>query len=233
MKKLLDIGCGPGGFINFSYYKKLEKIYTIHGVDFLEENIKLIKKNYPKGTFHVGNAEKLPFPAKSFDAILARHILEHAHNVRKVLGEIKRVCKKDAEIFIAVPHPRFESIMTKFIPHYMREGFHHERVIDKKILIRLLTEEEFTIKKVTNDKWPIFILDLLLGFFARIGARIEMQSQTGIFTIGEKNYTKNKKDSSLYQVAYDLMDIINKVFPFMNRIIPFEIEVYARYEKKN
>ncbi len=41
MKKLLDVGCGSGGYINLSYYKELEKEYRIYGIVMKEFSIKM------------------------------------------------------------------------------------------------------------------------------------------------------------------------------------------------
>lgn len=231
MKKLLDVGCGSGGYINLSCYKELEKEYKIYGIDFLEENIISIKKRYPQGSFKFGDAHAIPFPEKSFDAVLARHVLEHVYDIKKTIKEIKRICKNNAEIFIAVPHPRFEHVMMHIIPHYLKKGHHHERIFNKDEFCKMLVQEGFKIEKITNDKWPIFILDLFFGFFASISKKVRMQDQTGIFVVGENDYTQKNKLDFFYQYLYLLINAFNNLLPFMNIIIPFEINVQAKYEK--
>lgn len=231
MKKLLDVGCGSGGYINLSYYKELEKEYRIYGIDFLEENIISIKKRYPGGSFRVGDVHNLPFKDNSFDAILARHVLEHVYNIEKTIREIKRVCKKNALLFVAVPHPRFEHVMMYLIPHYMKKKHHHERIFNKDEFVKMLVREGFKIEKITNDKWPIFILDLFFGFLTSISKKVRMKEQTGIFVVGENDYTQKNKLDFLYKYFYLLINAFNSFLPFMNIIIPFEINVQAKYEK--
>jgi len=231
MKKLLDVGCGSGGYINLSYYKKLEQEYKIYGIDFLKKNIRSIEKRYPQGSFKLGDVHVIPFPDKSFDAVLARHVLEHVYDIKKTIKEIKRICKKNAEVFIAIPHPRFEHVMMHIVPHYMKKRHHHERIFNRDEFIKMLAREGFRIEKITNDKWPIFVLDLFFGLLARISKKVKMQEQTGIFIVGENDYTQKNKLDFLYRYFYLLINVFNNLFPFMNRIIPFEIKLQAKYEK--
>lgn len=55
----------------------------------------------------VGSVTILPFPDKSFDAVLAAEVLEHIRfeDVPKALREIVRVARKSA--IISVPHPGY------------------------------------------------------------------------------------------------------------------------------
>lgn len=46
----------------------------------------------------------LAFPDNTFDEVIAFHIIEHIHNLSKLLSEIHRVCKHGARIKIEAPH---------------------------------------------------------------------------------------------------------------------------------
>ena len=45
----------------------------------------------------------LPFPDRSFDAVIANHSLEHVHHLSGVLAEIGRVVRAEGSLFVAVP----------------------------------------------------------------------------------------------------------------------------------
>lgn len=55
----------------------------------------------------IGEVEALPFTNKSFDYIIASHVLEHAHNPAKFLNELTRVGKRG---YIETPLPLRERI---------------------------------------------------------------------------------------------------------------------------
>lgn len=72
-----------------------------------------IKKGYVnldfcrlKGVDCVHDINKFPWPFKNneFDEVYASHILEHVDDLTKVMKELKRICRKDARIFIRAPH---------------------------------------------------------------------------------------------------------------------------------
>ena len=53
--------------------------------------------------FVQADALRLPFPDRSFDAVVANHSLEHVHHLSGVLAEIGRVVRTEASLFVAVP----------------------------------------------------------------------------------------------------------------------------------
>lgn len=94
-KRVLDIGCGAGLYVDYLAKKGLQA----YGVDFVDEFITQAKK-LKKGTFVKGQAEKLPFKDDAFDTCLLFNILEHAVE-DKTLKEAKRIAKK--RILVIVP----------------------------------------------------------------------------------------------------------------------------------
>lgn len=77
---LLDIGCGTG--ISTNYFDVLSI-----GIDNSKEMIKQSKE----GNLIYGQAEKLPFPDKSFNTIISVTSFHNFKNMEKALLEIKRV----------------------------------------------------------------------------------------------------------------------------------------------
>lgn len=94
-KKVLDVGCGYGLYVDYLNKQGIEAT----GLDFVDEFIKFAKET-KKGTFIKGEAEKLPFQDNFFDTIILFDILEHGDDI-KILKEAKRVSEK--AILVIVP----------------------------------------------------------------------------------------------------------------------------------
>lgn len=81
--RILDIGAGTG--ISAKYFKNIV---------LLDPSKEMLKR--AKGKTVVGKAEEIPFPAKTFDAIISITSLHHT-KIKKAIKEIKRVSKKDCQ----------------------------------------------------------------------------------------------------------------------------------------
>ncbi len=226
MKKLLDIGCGPGAIVNIGYYNKF-KDTQIYGIDNLKKNIGRIKKRFPQGVFNYSAAEKLPFKDNYFDYILARHVLEHVDDIDKTLREIKRVTKNGATIMIAVPHEKMENVLKSLDPHYLGEGHHHQRMFTQKVIIDLLKKHGFKIIKVSKEKWPLFVYTTSLYFLSKFTKHVEMEEQTGAFRLGKFRYLQAKSIYPILNIISGILSGLNYTLPFFNKLIPFEIEIIA------
>lgn len=95
---ILDVGTGPGNFIKV--LKETFPTAKITGVDPMTELLDEAKRKYPDVQFIQGVAEKLPFPAVTFDVAGISMALHHLTKVSKGLREIKRVVKKGGWIII-------------------------------------------------------------------------------------------------------------------------------------
>src|SRR3989344_7037304 len=80
-KKVLDIGCGFGLYVDYLSSLGFESF----GVDFIGEFIKKAKKN-KEGIFIKAKAEKLPFKNNFFNTVLLFDVLEHGDDI-KILKE--------------------------------------------------------------------------------------------------------------------------------------------------
>jgi tRNA (uracil-5-)-methyltransferase TRM9 len=102
--KLLNVGCGHGpDFIPFAGR------FELHGVDFSQQMIKLAGKYAVKFKFEanllVAEAQWLPYRDGAFDraiAVASYHHIKGKEQRMFALKELRRVLKKDSEVFITL-----------------------------------------------------------------------------------------------------------------------------------
>lgn len=99
-RRLLDIGCGPGGNILF-----LREFGGVTGVDEAELALNLAeRRGYDE--LRLGDAEALPFADGSFDAAACLDCLEHIRGDERALAEAWRVLAPGGTFLLAVPASR-------------------------------------------------------------------------------------------------------------------------------
>lgn len=98
-KKILDAGCGTGGFLN-----KIKNNYEIYGFDINHEAVKFAKKRGLKN-IKIGSLSKIPYKKNTFDAVVCIDVLYHQDVLNDVaaIKELARVLKKDGLLIIKVP----------------------------------------------------------------------------------------------------------------------------------
>jgi len=100
-KKVLEVSCGHGG--GASYLTRTLHPASYTGLDFNAAGIDFCRKrhNVPGLDFVHGDAENLPFPDESFDAVInveASHIYPH---FERFLGEVTRVLRPGGHFLYA------------------------------------------------------------------------------------------------------------------------------------
>ena len=102
-KRILEIGCGSGGMIEF-----LMKTNEVYGADVSDSGIKIAKRKGLK-VFKVDISEqRLPFKTGVFDYVLMIGTIEHLMNPQKAINEIQRVLRKEGICLITAPNYRNE-----------------------------------------------------------------------------------------------------------------------------
>jgi SAM-dependent methyltransferase len=96
--RVLDICCGPGVLTVGALERDAEAI----GLDFAAEAVELARALVPKGRFQQGDAQALPFPAASFDAVLCGYGLMHLPEPAAALREILRVLRPGGRAALSV-----------------------------------------------------------------------------------------------------------------------------------
>ena len=73
-----------------------------------KEGFELVDKQNHGQKYRFDIEERWEIPSRSVSEIFSCHCLEHIHNINFVMGEIYRVCKKDAKVTIVVPYYKWE-----------------------------------------------------------------------------------------------------------------------------
>ena len=93
--RVLEIGCGLGGVL-----RHLEREYGTHGVDLSSFALGRARSDLARSTLAVAEATELPFREQTFDAVLAKHVLEHIADPAIALAEIARVLRSPGGLLV-------------------------------------------------------------------------------------------------------------------------------------
>ena len=100
--RILELGCGPGYLwkecgqpIPASWNITLSDL-SPGMVDAAWRNLVVTGRNFK---FEQIDAQSIPYPAETFDAVIANHMLYHIPDRRKALSEMRRVLKADGRLF--------------------------------------------------------------------------------------------------------------------------------------
>lgn len=156
--RLLDIGCGTGGFV----LEMKKRGFETYGVDISSKACRLARE---KGLSNIyqGTLEKPKFPDNYFDVITLWHVLEHLPYPDSILSEIHRIIKKDGILLLEVPN--IESLPFKIFKRYW---FHldiprHLCHWSRKTVGRLLEKNNFEV--LQTDYFSLeFPLSTVHGF---------------------------------------------------------------------
>jgi SAM-dependent methyltransferase len=96
--RVLDVCCGPGMLAAGALERGAEAI----GLDFSPEAVELARKLVPNGRFERGDAQALPYPAASFDAVLCGYGLMHLPEPAAALREMSRVLRSGGRAALSV-----------------------------------------------------------------------------------------------------------------------------------
>jgi SAM-dependent methyltransferase len=96
--RVLDVASGPG----YVAAKAAEREASVVGVDIAEAMISLARRLHPQLEFRSGNAEALPFPDGSFDAVVGNFVLLHLGRPERAAAEFARVLAAGGRLALTV-----------------------------------------------------------------------------------------------------------------------------------
>jgi ubiquinone/menaquinone biosynthesis C-methylase UbiE len=154
-KKVLEVSCGHGG--GSSYLTRTLKPASYTGLDFNANGIEFCRKrhNLPGLDFVHGDAENLPFPDESFEAVVnveASHIYPH---FERFLSEVTRVLRPGGHFLYADFRNRdgFPAWEKDLAEAGMRQV--SERIINEQVL-RGLQNNSQRSNELINRYMPAF-----------------------------------------------------------------------------
>jgi len=122
-KRLLDIGCGPCGSLEWAA-EAAERV----GLDPLAEDYRKLANDRQQMTYCAAPSEAIPYPDGHFDSVSTFNSLDHVDDVDKTIAEIKRVTAPSGRVLLIVeighvptptePHHLDETIALKFGPEF-------------------------------------------------------------------------------------------------------------------
>lgn len=108
--RVLDVGSGAGSFSELGY-------------PFLVVRVDLNRPARGTRCFVQADAARLPFPNRTFDAVVLNNSLEHFIEMKQALQELGRVVKPEGAAFVSVPDARsFSDRLYRKV--YRRGGGH-------------------------------------------------------------------------------------------------------------
>lgn len=156
-KKILDIGCHDGSFLNL-LKKRTTKLY---GLEASQAAVKVCLKNKISAkAYFFDDSTPMPYPDSSFDLIVAGEIIEHIYHTDLFLQEIHRLLKPHGHLLISTPNiaslgrrillasgisPLLEDSLSKI------GSAGHIRYFTFKSLDKLLSDNNFKAKVVKSD----------------------------------------------------------------------------------
>ena len=113
--RILDVGCAKGFLVKdlMSVCPGLEAF----GLDISEYALMNCERE-AVGRLHLGNATSLPFPDRSFDAVISINTIHnlHAHDVAVALGEIERLAPGRSFVQVDAYHtPEQRELFLKWV----------------------------------------------------------------------------------------------------------------------
>ena len=85
--RLLDVATGPG----YVAAQADARGAAVVGIDLAMSMVKLARTRHPAVAFHQADAEDLPFPPRTFDAVVGNLALQHLPRPERAVGEFARV----------------------------------------------------------------------------------------------------------------------------------------------
>ncbi len=172
-------------------------------------------KDFPNIEFAVGSATKIPFPANTFDRILASEIIEHIRDDAAFLREIRRVLKPGGLIVCTTltTNPSLSVIWVKRLLgiHVDREFGHMRGGYTPKDMKALAVDSGLVVS-------DCLFYDTFLAEIAWIITTIPRQLRKGDWKDGQDQ--KNLDKSIVFQI-YKLIFPLLIGFAYLDKVIDF------------
>jgi ubiquinone/menaquinone biosynthesis C-methylase UbiE len=108
---VLDVACGPG----FAAASAAARGATVRGLDFSPAMLNVARVRHPGIVFDQGDAEALPYPDGSFDAVVSNFGIHHVPHPTVALRQARRVLRSGGMLAFTIWAAPDENIAWKLV----------------------------------------------------------------------------------------------------------------------
>lgn len=197
-KKLLDIGCGTGDFLEIALKNK----WQVLGIEPSEKAREIANKKSNNKVFDIPRLKE--FSENSFDVITLWHVLEHLPKLEEHVLILKKLLKPDGKIIIAVPN--YKSYDAKHYKEFWAayDAPRHLWHFSQSSMQKLFQKFDMSIVGVLPLKFDSFYVSLLSEKY--ISGKMNFIKA---FWIGLLSNVKAKKSREYSSLIYVLENIKN------------------------
>jgi 2-polyprenyl-3-methyl-5-hydroxy-6-metoxy-1,4-benzoquinol methylase len=195
-KKLLDIGCGTGDFLQTAKNHG----WQITGVEPSAKARQIANLKTGNRVYTVENLASLD--KNSFDVITLWHVLEHLPNLEENIQTFKTLLKPNGRLVIAVPN--FKSYDAKYYKAYWAafDAPRHLWHFSKQGLKQVFAQENFEIEKTEPMFFDAYYVSLLSEKY-KVGCMNPFRA----FCIGWRSNRRAKRNGEYSSLIYVLKNV--------------------------
>lgn len=146
--RILDIGCGNGGFLE--QMKRLG--YQVEGTERSPDAAARAPAEASL-TIHVGDLLDLELPARAYDAVTLWHVFEHLRQPRETLQRIHELLKPGGSLFLSLPNAESRQAQRYGLAWFHHDPPRHLFGFGPRSLARLLERTGFGVEQVSTWSW--------------------------------------------------------------------------------
>lgn len=201
--RILELGCGPG-YLWKECAQQIPAAWNITLSDFSSgmvdaawRNLVVTGRNFK---FEQVDAQSIPYPDETFDAVIANHMLYHVPDRKKALSEIKRVLKADGCLFAATNGDRTFQEVRAWLSHATNKD-DLPRFIQPFMLENGLSQLQEFFAKVElsryDDNLRVIEVEPIMAYI-RSGIRAVDFSETELAKIEDELTSQLERDGEIF-----------------------------------
>ncbi len=146
--RLLEVGCGSGAML--AQLKR--RGWRVHGLDLDPSAVDAAKSRGLR--VDLGHLSEQAYPHASFDVVVMSHVIEHVHDPRALLAEVRRVLAEGGQLVLLTPnnqslwHRCFKASWMSLDPP---RHLHIFNVATMQRLIREVGYQQSTVSTIIRD----------------------------------------------------------------------------------
>ena len=158
-RRLLDIGCGVGWFLNYAQ----KRGYQVRGVESSTPEAVFAQRRFGVDVY-TGVVETIPYPDGYFQVVTLNDVLEHLTDPVGTLKVVRSKLQPGGLVMLRSANGRFAllkaRVLSKLFPHkqYLLHSNEHLFQFTSQTMIKILDKAGFTTLKMDNGR-PDYVPD--------------------------------------------------------------------------